>query len=239
MKLKDKVIDRLKTLPLIGNVIEDYGFRTVITFVGSLIVNVIIAIFNAVTAILYSSIWFGSFAIYYIALSIERSALLISLYCTKKKYANDNEKYQKSTVKIYIANGIILILLDLALTLATIQIATRPKPIQTGTILAIANATYAFFKITMAIINIYRVRKLHDHIMQTMRNINLADACVSILALTSTLICTFGSLSDMLTMLIAASVGVNLIIITIGIAMVINGCLKLKNNINACNNDIK
>ena len=56
-----------------------------------------------------------------------------------------------------------------------------------------AFAAYAFYKITMAIYNVIKTRKMDDMTLRALRCIGLADAMVSILALQTTLLYAFST----------------------------------------------
>lgn len=47
-------------------------------------------------------------------------------------------------------------------------------------ITAIANAAYTFYKMTMAIVNLVRAKRFSDPVVQALRNVNFADACMAI-----------------------------------------------------------
>ncbi len=230
MNLKDRITEKFKKSTLLNNIVSDYNFRTIVFFIVSLSVNIIIAVFNATTGILYKSIWYGALAVYYIALALQRGALLASLYYVKKRLKYENEKYEKTVTKIYIINGAVLLLLQAALSVAIVQMVTTEKPAKTGMVIAIANAAYAFYKIIAAAVNLAKTIRLQNMALQIIRNINLADASVSMLALTSTLICTFGNFNDMRTMLTYVATGVSLVIIAISVIMIIKGALELRKN---------
>lgn len=58
--------------------------------------------------------------------------------------------------------------------------------------MAITNAAYTFYKMTMAIYNLIKARKFNDPTVQALRNINFADACMALVSLTVILLSTFG-----------------------------------------------
>ena len=89
-------------------------------------------------------------------------------------------------------------------------------------------STYTFYKIIIAICNIIKVQKYCQPIWQSLKNINLADAAVSILSLQVALIATFSSYSKMLTMNIITGSIVSLGVIAIGLFMIINSTKKIK-----------
>lgn len=72
----------------------------------------------------------------------------------------------------------------------TVMVAVgRPAPV--SEVLAIASAAYTFYKVISAAVGFFKVRRLHDPLLQAFRNINLADAAVSLLSLQVTLVAVF------------------------------------------------
>ena len=55
-----------------------------------------------------------------------------------------------------------------------------------------AFAPYAFVKITIATVNVFKAKSYSNLVVQAIRNVNLADAFVSILALQTALLWSFG-----------------------------------------------
>ena len=61
----------------------------------------------------------------------------------------------------------------------------------------ISIAAYTFYKITMAVIHMIKVRKMQSPILITIRNIGVADALVSMLTLQATMLASFREKSSM------------------------------------------
>lgn len=57
--------------------------------------------------------------------------------------------------------------------------------------MVISIAAYTFYKITMAVINMVKVRKMQSPSLITIRNIGVADALVSMLTLQTTMLASF------------------------------------------------
>ncbi len=90
------------------------------------------------------------------------------------------------------------------------------------------SAAYAFYKITMAIINLVKAKAAMDPIVQTIRNIGFVDALTSMLVLESRLISTFGSVDiDMRRLISISSISVCVFVVALGSYMVIRGIKKL------------
>lgn len=62
--------------------------------------------------------------------------------------------------------------------------------------MVISIAAYTFYKITMAVINMVKVRKMQSPILITIRNIGVADALVSMLTLQTTMLASFQGTSS-------------------------------------------
>lgn len=204
----------------INKFLNDRNYRSKMIFHISVIITIAFAIFNGVLGISYLSIWYGSIAIYYIALSFQR--LFVFIYRKNLMNKNYNEDLLKEKENnLYFINGIITITLIFALSFSIAQMVLSNKPVISGKIIAITIATYSFVKITMSIINLIKDTKLNDKIAMTIRNINFVDALVSILSLSVTLLTTFGKDKDWSLMITLIGTGISLCIVAIGVFMII------------------
>ncbi len=89
-------------------------------------------------------------------------------------------------------------------------------------IMAISIAAYTFYKTTMAVINMVKVRKMQSPILITIRNIGVADALVSILTLQTTMLASFQNTSnlDVNRMNALTGMAVCILIALLGISMI-------------------
>lgn len=126
---------------------------------------------------------------YYILLALLRGGVL--LYHKRKHGVDDPAKNTQTQIKTYRNCGILLLVLNIALSVAIAQMIFDDGAFVYAGLMIYASAAYAFYKITMSIINIFRARKQDDLTVQAIRNVNLADATVSILALQTALLNTF------------------------------------------------
>lgn len=168
---------------------ENYRFRTIVFSVLSFIIHIGYAIFGGVLAILSSSIWFGALSIYYLLLSFMRFYILYQQY----KLDPLSQEYDKLKIKAYQRCGIHLLVLDCILGIAIIQMIFSQKGFQYAGIMIYAAAAYTFYKVTMSILHLKKARKLQDPLIQSLRNINLTNALVSLLGLQTALLTEFGS----------------------------------------------
>lgn len=189
--IKRNITGKLKANKFTANVLESYDFKTTFFALLSFGFTVAFACMYLVSAIRYKLIWYGAIAAYYFVLILFRGGVLFANKKCAKKLAGDAEKYEKSKWQIYLASGTFLILLEFAMVVAVTQMMLSERPTQSGEIMAIANAAYTFYKTAMAIYNLVKARKFSNPVTQSLRNLNFADACMSVVSLTVLMISTF------------------------------------------------
>lgn len=183
-KIKSSVMAWTLKRSFTRKLVENYGFRTIIFAIGTFSLSIVFAGVNAYLGIAYKSIWFGALATYYIMLAFMRGGILIS----HQKNSTENERKQ---IKLYRNCGIVLLALNLVLSSSIAQMIFDGAHFVYVGLTIFAYAVYAFFKITMSIINFIKANRRESLVVQAIRNINLADAVVSILALQTALLNTF------------------------------------------------
>ena len=189
--LRAKAAERAKAHPLAESFFSDAGFRSVVLFSLSFIVNIAYALLCGVLGIALRASWYGMFSFYYLLLSALRCGLLAGAMRSRRRAAGDARGLLVSRWKLYRLCGAALFGLEFALAAAvTVMVAVgRPAPV--SEVLAIASAAYTFYKVIFAAVAFIKVRRLHDPLLQAFRNINLADAAVSLLSLQVTLVAVF------------------------------------------------
>lgn len=190
--IKRKITERLKSNKFTANVLENYDFKTMVFALLSFGMTIVFAIMNLASAIRYRLIWYGAIAAYYFVLILFRGGILLANKKCAKKFAENSDEYEKSKWNIYLSSGAFLILLEFAMIGAVTQMMLSERPTQSGEIMAITNATYAFYKVAMAVYNLIKSRKFNNPVTQSFRNLNFSDACMSIVSLTVMMISTFG-----------------------------------------------
>lgn len=189
--VKRKIVEKLKSRKFTANVLENYGFKTTVFALISFGITVAFAVMNLVSAIRYRLLWYGAIAAYYFVLILFRGGVMLADNQCKKKFADDERVYEECKWKIYLASGAFLTILELAMAAAVTQMMLSKRPTQSGQIMAIANAAYTFYKMTMAIYNLVKAKKFQNPVTQALRNLNFADACMSIVSLTVLMVTTF------------------------------------------------
>lgn len=227
---KAAVVERAKRHRFTGNLIGDYGFRTIVFAVCSFAVNAAYVILNAVLAVLAESVWYASVAGYYLFLSGLRFGILSGGHKVRQKAGEDAQKLYEGKLKLYRGCGIALLVLETALGVAVTQMVLSESPSVHTQIMAIASAAYTFYKVSLAIYNLVKVRRYKDPLLQSFRNINMTDASVSLLALQTTMVAVFSEGTDAKMNILNGVTGFFVCILTIvlGIFMIVRASRKLK-----------
>ena len=126
--------------------LEDYTFRTILTTMPSFIINVAYTIYNGVIGIMNQSAWFITMAVYYSLLGIMR-------YCavnTERKISRmeDPKQIRKKELSVIRTDGILLLLLNLALSGVVLLTIAKGTAKTHSEIMVISIAAYTFYKIT-------------------------------------------------------------------------------------------
>ena len=87
--LRAKAAERVKAHPLAESFLSDAGFRSVVLFSLSFIVNIAYALLCGVLGIALRASWYGMFSFYYLLLSAMRCGLLAASRCGKKRAGED------------------------------------------------------------------------------------------------------------------------------------------------------
>lgn len=155
----------------------------------SLLVTLIMLVYNEIVGLYLNSIWNMTIAIYFFFLLINR----IVLY----KANNENKK-----LKIIVS---ISLLIESLFLIGPIIMLIDKKVINFSTIFAITMATYTTYKIVIAIINFINNKKAKDKSLKY--TINLIDAIVSILNLQYALIHVFSdNIQEMKALMVISSI---------------------------------
>lgn len=208
---------------------ENFGYRTLIFSIGSFAISIAYGIFNGVLGILSLSVWYGALAAYYILLALLRGGILWHHARSEK-----NDKTQKAVhlgrIKTYRNCGILLLLLQMALSAAIAQMIFNEKAFHYDMEWMIfAVAAYAFYKIITATVNFVKAQGQTDPTVEAIRNINLADAMVSMLALQTALLNVY-STTDMSVSGFNTATGsvVSLFTLGLGVFMIVKAQKQIK-----------
>ncbi len=202
----------------------DYAFRTMVFALGSFTGSILFGVYNALMGIFGRSIWFCSLAAYYILLACLRGGIL--LYQGKRKGRLTKSQREERELRMYRNGGVLLLVLNLALSVAIVQMIFSVRSFYYPDWTVYGYAAYAFYKITMAIIHLFKAKKQEDLTVRSIRNVNLAAAAVSILALQTALLQSFGEGANATAFNAFTGVVVGLLNVALGISMIIKAGRK-------------
>lgn len=216
----EKLLMTVKKTSFGAQFLEDYTFRTILTTMPSFIINVAYTVYNGVIGIVNQSSWFITMAVYYSLLGVMRYH---AVNTGRKISRMKNQKLiRKKELAVIKTDGILLLLLNLALSGVVLLTIAKGRAKAYSEIMAISIAAYTFYKTTMAVINMVKVRKMQSHILITIRNIGVADALVSMLTLQTTMLASFQNTSnlDVNRMNALTGMAVCILIALLGISMI-------------------
>lgn len=216
----EKLLMTVKKTSFGAQFLEDYTFRTILTTMPSFIINVAYTVYNGVIGIVNQSSWFITMAVYYSLLGVMRYH---AVNTGRKISRMKNQKLiRKKELAVIKTDGILLLLLNLALSGVVLLTIAKGRAKAYSEIMAISIAAYTFYKTTMAVINMVKVRKMQSPILITIRNIGVADALVSMLTLQTTMLASFQNTSnlDVNRMNALTGMAVCILIALLGISMI-------------------
>ena len=230
-KAKANALKIIKSNGFTNRLYEHYGFRTVVFALVSLAISAANAVFNGVIGIIYISVWYLALGAYYLLLALMRGGVLFH-HKNKKKYAERESDAQVEirALKTYRRCGVLLILLPLALSFAIMETVASGKAFVHSGMMIYVSAIYTVYKVASSIKNFFKAKNGGDMTIRAIRNVNLADALVSLFALQTAMFHEFSSEEQSLGVQ-NAIVGAVVCALTaaIGIYMIVYGFLKIKN----------
>ena len=193
--------------------------KTKLTPVNSLIISVIFtllfAIYNRIVGIFNESLWNESVSIYYFALTIIKSIILLSYY-KQTNIENQKRIFQVTKVLLFISNLLMIVPLILMIINKRMVVASL--------IFSIGIALYVTIKTTISIIRFFKKETCDSILLKQIKTIDLIDVVFSILTLQNTLISVNSSEFD---------IGLYyLTIVSSGVGLIINFYLIMRMNIN-------
>ena len=165
---------------------SDVALRVKISLYGSFVTNTLYAALQFALGVINQSVWFYALAGYYFLLAVIRFFLLRE---TRKIMLGKN---QVREYRQYRLCGIVLLMMDIALSVIAFYIVCQNRGFSYHYILTIAMAAYTFTTFTTAIVNMVRYRKYNSPIMSAAKQVNFAAALVSMLSLETAMLSAFG-----------------------------------------------
>ena len=178
---------------------------------ASLVINFIYALGNCTVGFISHSWWFITVGAYYVILTMARFSVL---QITRRAKGNLDIEFFARRI-----TGVLLVALSGCIVGVNVLSALKERGTAHHEIIMIAIATYTFTKITIAIIGMVRVKHTASPAQKTLRNIALADACVSVYSMQRSMLQSFPGLApaEILVFNILTGTAVWLILLLLGI----------------------
>lgn len=176
--------------PLGHRLLYDAAFRGMTSIYQGLVVNTLYALFRGVTAILYASVWYGAIAAYYLILSLIR--LILARWTRRAGRVSDPRERQIQEMRCYRICGGLILLLNSAMAGMILQMVLDDRHFQPPGFVIYASAAYTFYLVIMAVVNLFRFRKLNRPILSASKALTFVGALMSLMALQTAMIARFG-----------------------------------------------
>lgn len=213
--------------PYVHRYLTDMPFKIHVSLYLSLGINLLFAALKLFFGVFYRSVWFGTLAVYYFMLAVMRFLLL--------RHVNRNGigTNIRSERKRYRLCGIILLLMNSALSGVVILVVRKNEGFRYPGYLIYVVAMYAFYNIITAVMEVVKYRKYKSPVMSAAKAIKLAAAMVSMLALETAMLAQFDAengprFRQLMTGLTGGSVC--LIVLVMAVFMIVQSTKQLKNS---------
>lgn len=218
-KMKQRIYDH----PLGNRYMTDAVFKVRVSLYVSLSITVAFSIFKLIVGFLYSSLWLGAVAVYYVLLSVIRF-LLLRYMENKNGRQGLVEEYRR-----YRLSAILTMLINLTLSGIVLNMLLQDKTHLYSDVYVIASAVYTFYTLTVSIIDLVKYRKYQSPVLSAAKAIRFAAALVSILSLETAMLIQFGEdESFRRIMLSLTGAGVCLIVLGMSIYMIVRANREIK-----------
>lgn len=217
--------ERLDENIYVDKYMTDVAFKTHIGLYTSLIINLIYALVNAISGIIYDTYWFGIFAIYYGIIAVMRFLLV--------RYVNENpigHNYLGELKRARLCAGILLTV-NFALSAAVLMMVYFDRGFSYQGFLIYVIALYTFYITTAAIIDMFKYRKYKSPVMSITKVIKMTSALFSMLFLETAMFAQFGadtSPEEKRIMIMATGAGISVAVVVMAIYMIVQTSKEIK-----------
>ena len=204
-------VKKALSIPLFEKYLKEATFRTETSLYQGFLINLLYVALKFGSGIYYNSIWFVSLAGYYFLLALMRFSLL--------HYVRSRKDDRSSEWKRYRFCGIVLLVMNQALTAIVVIVVKQNKGFEYAGFLIYAMALYAFYAVITSGINVVKFRKYGSPIMSAAKAINLTAALVSMLSLETAMLAQFGGDDASFRQIMTSATGAGVCVIVLGMAV--------------------
>lgn len=162
--------------------------KLLFSFLVSIVVSLVLTIYNAVFGLVNHVIFNACGAIYYLILLIIRTIIFIEEYRWMKK----GIKMKKST---YLFNSVLMIIISVSLVGVACWMIYRQNPVKLSNVPIIILAVFAGYKIFSVVKRLIEYRKEKNAYTRQVLNVTLISAVVTLLTFQNTFIVVCGGFS--------------------------------------------
>lgn len=162
--------------------------KLLFSFLVSIVVSLVLTIYNAIFGLVNHVIWNACGAVYYLILLIIRTIIFIEEYRWMKK----GSKMKKST---YIFNSVLMIIITVSLVGVACWMIYRQNPVKLSNVPIIILAVFAGYKIFSAVKRLVEYREEKNAYTRQVLNVTLISAGVTLLTFQNTFIVVCGGFS--------------------------------------------
>lgn len=174
-----------------NKVLTERELRIRMSLYGGLVVNICFAIFKVVMGAMFQSSWLYAMAGYNVVLSVMRF-ILVYLDQTTMRMEDDYAR-RKRGLHSYQVCGWLMLVLNIAISVIVIMVVFEDQTIVYPGFMIYAIAAFAFYCLTMGIINMVKYWHRKNPIFSAVKRIGMAKALVSIFTLQAAMLTQFGS----------------------------------------------
>ncbi len=176
-----RIVQRVRRSEFGGRYLNDLAFRGSVSLYEGVAVSFLYVLFRIFAGIRYTSVWFVPIAIYYLVLGVLRAYLLFGY----------RHRCMERERRCYRRTAWMLLLLNIPMGGMILLMARTNSGYRYPGYMIYLSAMYAFYAMTMAIVNFVRLRRLGSPILSAASVLNLISAMMSILGLQTAMIARF------------------------------------------------
>ncbi len=210
---------KLREAPYVQRYLTEPAFRLRVSLWQGLFFDLLYAGLKLFSGVRYRTVWFLALAVYYAVLALTHFLLL-----------RGGRRDGRAQLRSYISCGVLLLMLHQALVGIVALMVRREQGFVYPGLLIYVMAAYAFYSVILAAVDLLRFRKNAPPAHAAAKAVRLATALVSILALETAMLSSFGG-SDgpefRAVMTACTGGGVCLLVILMAIFMIVKGARQL------------
>lgn len=209
--------------------LSEAELRLKIALYNGTLISFLYGVFKLAMGIYFRSFWFGAVAVYYIVLCVIRYLLVKN----EKKSINFEVKEEQRLHewKSYRLSGILLLLLNVAISIITVRVVLRNDGYSYPDFVIYAAAAFTFYRVSVSIVRFVKKSKNLRPVFAAARSLDLSIALMSLFSLQTAMFSSFGGdMSEKTKMMMnsATGFGVCICVVSIAIYMIVNSTNKIR-----------